>query len=637
MAGDDARKVGVVSHVKVLSDKAEDVSSLEAWKRSWIKEGMTAEEKAVAVWQTIVKYRHQTTPPNENLLNENNVHDVMKAIHVYGYGQCCCAASHLSQLGRYLGLKSQGRIINLHSVAELQYDNAWHLFDPSLINYFRKSDGSVASVNELIQEVTAWHKTNPGYAGNGRKLMGVARNEGWKKGPKLLAETAFYDSNGYGAAGTHGWFSTMQEYHCQPDQIYEYGYSQGYRLNVQLRPGERLTRNWFNKGLHVNMHDGGAPDCLEKRAGMGYQRKLGDPAPGRVGNGVHEYEVPLASGELRYGALTYENLSPNSEQKGPALHVKDSTSPGVLILRMPSSYVYLTGKLEISPVIAEGGRILVSFSENNGLNWREICRISGNGKQVLDLSPFVFRRYDYRLKFELNGAGTGIDGLNISHDIQHSQAPLPALGQGKNTITFSTGPSEGTITVEGRTQPLQGKPQLLLSDFQPEYSGVNPVFLRVADYGPRGGMVTFPISTPGDMVRLRFGSHWRARDAREGWDMLVSYDEGKTFKKVGDMRGPESGSCTYVTVEDVPPGTRKALVRFKSTRQYNTLCIFDLRIDADYTEPSGGFHPVKITYVWEEDGKEKRQEKIAKQPPETYEIDCAGMPLMKSLVVELAD
>ncbi|MDA1142035.1 MAG: hypothetical protein O3B01_26030 [Planctomycetota bacterium] len=178
---------------------------------------------------------------------------------------------------------------------------------------------------------------------------------------------------------------------------------------------------------------------------------------------------------------------------------------------------------------------------------------------------------------------------------------------------------------------------MLLSDFQPEYSGVNPVFLRVADYGPIGGMVTFPISTPGDMVRLRFGSHWRARDAREGWDMLVSYDEGKTFKKVGDMRGPESGSCTYVTVEDVPPGTRNALVRFKSTRQYNTLCIFDLRIDADYTEPSGGFHPVKITYVWEEDGKEKRQEKIAKQPPETYEIDCAGMPLMKSLVVELAD
>ena len=33
--------VGVVSHVKVLSDKVPDVSSMEAWKEAFIKPGMT--------------------------------------------------------------------------------------------------------------------------------------------------------------------------------------------------------------------------------------------------------------------------------------------------------------------------------------------------------------------------------------------------------------------------------------------------------------------------------------------------------------------------------------------------------------------------------------------------------------------
>ncbi|KPJ72231.1 MAG: hypothetical protein AMS14_08220 [Planctomycetes bacterium DG_20] len=96
-------------------------------------------------------------------------------------------------------------------------------------------------------------------------------------------------------------------------------------------------------------------------------------------------------------------------------------------------------------------------------------------------------------------------------------------------------------------------------------------------------------------------------------------------------------SCTYVTVGDVPPGARKALVRFQSTRQRNTLCIFDLRIDADYKEPLGGFRPVKVTYVWTEDGAEKRHVHVAVKPNETYTVRCAKPPLMRSLIVELAD
>jgi len=281
--------------------------------------------------------------------------------------------------------------------------------------------------------------------------------------------------------------------------------------------------------------------------------------------------------------------------------------------------------------------IVVSFSDNNGLDWKEIGKATESGAKVIDLSPQVFRRYDYRLKFELSGNGTGLNALKLTHDVQHSQAPLPALGPGDNTIAFGAGPQEGTITIEGRTDTKRKRNELLVTDFHPLIEGLKVRLLRVAKYGEKGGRIAFPISTPGGMTRLRFGAHWRARDAREGWKLLVSFDDGKTFKDVGVMPGPMKASSTYVTVGGVPARTRRALVRYQSTRMRNTLCLFDFRIDADYREPFGGYRPVKITYRWEEGGQEKTRAHIASKATETYQIRCEARPVMKCLVVELAE
>src|SRR5262249_48646046 len=136
------------------------------------------------------------------------------------------------------------------------------------------------------------------YKGDRAKLEAFQKADGgagWKRGPALLARCPFYGAGGAWPAGTHGWSSTMQEYDGTGGGkdgkafLYEYGYSQGYRVNVQLRPGERLTRNWSNRGLHVNGKDGEAPACLTGKTGAGplaYTPDYGDLAPGRVGNGT---------------------------------------------------------------------------------------------------------------------------------------------------------------------------------------------------------------------------------------------------------------------------------------------------------------------------------------------------------------
>src|SRR3954451_15125301 len=62
--------VGVVSHLSVVSDKVPDVSSIDAWRQSFIKPGMSEKDKAIAVWKSMVMFRHQANPPNDFCAHE---------------------------------------------------------------------------------------------------------------------------------------------------------------------------------------------------------------------------------------------------------------------------------------------------------------------------------------------------------------------------------------------------------------------------------------------------------------------------------------------------------------------------------------------------------------------------------------
>ena len=530
---------GVVSHLNLVSDKSQDLATLEAWKKTYIKPEMSHQEKAIAIFNTMTRYRQQASPPSEYLrsgMAGGHVHDPMKTIHVYGYGQCCCVAGENTGLARYLGFQARGRDITAHSVCEVFYDDAWHLIDSSVMNYFVKDDGKLASVDEIHQAVRAWFKENPQHqelAGVDSKLRKFAKDGGWKKGPTLLAKAEqFYNKDGVNDAGWHGWPSTMQEYYKIREPA-EYTVTMGHQLNVQLRPGERITRNFFSRGIEYTN------DCTEDnyksltgRKQLGMQAKLGDRAPGRIGDGTIEWKVPMA--QIKSVAL--------------------SSSENEFVLRFPSSYVYVKGEAKVKATVASGASVTVSFSDNNGLDWKEIAKIDKSGEETIDLSEFVKRRYDYRLKFETSGTGTHVDGIQTAHDFQCSQAALPVITEGENKLTFSAGPQEGTNTIDGSTELEQAKKhqQLAITDFKPVLNGVSDS-LRLSG---GNGDATFNIATPGDMTRLRLSTVWRARDAKDGWETLVSFDDGKTFKPVenGKLQGGTKGESRYLIVNDVPAG-----------------------------------------------------------------------------------
>ena len=332
--------VAVVCNVKVVSDKVKDVSSLEAWKRSYIQEGMTDKDKALAIWETVVAHQYQDTPPWEFLNNEGTVQDAIKIFNVYGYSFCGPAANEIASLARYVGLKCRISTISAHVVPEVEWDGEWHLLDASLINFFVFKDepadavngkfsraltnyavpnGKIASIKEIMTAVKGWYDKNPEYLirpknrkgkpkGNDtrlRKFHAAGGWMGWKKGPKLLADCPFYGGDGWLPARTHGWYATMQEYDGSTYFPYEAGYSMGYKVDVRLRPGEKLIRNWSNKGLFVNMDGtGGVPGSLKARIGKGswaYCAKVGDIAPGRIGTVSRSGSITYAEcGGLHY-------------------------------------------------------------------------------------------------------------------------------------------------------------------------------------------------------------------------------------------------------------------------------------------------------------------------------------------------
>lgn len=634
-----APPVGVVSQVKVLTGNVEDVSSLEAWRRSFIDPARDDETRGLMIWYSMVKLVFNGFPPLEYIHPDAMVVDPIKLMNVYGYTFCGPHAASTIALAREAGLEARGWAISGHIVPEIRWDGKWHMLDSSLVAWFPREDGSPAGVEEIVKAVTTWLDAHPGTAGNLERLLQIQRSggdTGWKQGPALLARTPFLSDSGWYPARTHNWATTMLEYDGSTlTKGYEMSASLGYRVNNQLRPGERITFDWGNKGLNVNMHESRFRNDTTLRMGEGvaaYTPAFGDLAPGRIGNGTLDWEVPLEEDLLSSVALRAERLHYRRGEGGPRIVAAGPATPGLIELRVPSSYVYLTGRVDLDVTAGNGASVTVLFSRNQGLDWKELGRFDETGARQIDLSKEVFRLYDYRLLILMRGEGAGVEALRIHHDFQHSQRALPALVPGENTVRFTAGPAEGTITLEGSLDSEERSRQITWEEYHPRVEG----FRREKRWTLTGrtGSIRVPVATPGEMVRIRLSAAVRLRSEKDVLEPAVSWDGGESFVPLGRCRGPHVEiTCTF-TSPPPPPGTREALVRIRA-RKSNAVRLSLLRIDADYREPRGGFRPVRVTYTWDEPGGLRRDVHVARSPDESYTVTVGENARMKSLTLEL--
>jgi hypothetical protein len=638
---------GRVHNLKVLSDKVDDVTTAENILRSFCRPGMSDAERARALWIAAVRYRHQTTPPNEDLAADWEAHDPVKLFNVYGYCMCCCSSAVIESLNRLDGRQARGRILNGHSVPEVSYDGAWHMYDASLLTWFPKPEtGVAASVDEIAGAVADWYARNPGYRGNGAKLDELMRSDqwmGWKKGPPLLAHCPYY-TLGWFPARTHGWNATMFEYDRKPE-IYEYGYHVGHRALFSLRPGERFVREAGNRGLHVNMKQDPNWDGLRGKAPEADLVYVKEFFPGYnggvVGNGYHRYAPDLAAGGLAAGAEVYENWATG---QSPALHPRSTNRPAVAVIPLTSPYVYLGGHLTIKAVRqAAADRVSISISTNNARTFAPIWTADklGPAEAVIDLKDRIFRRYAYWLKVEITGASptsAGLDALAVANDIQHAPRTLPWLGKGANRITVAADqdPTVATRAFTGRITP-----DARFSRNESTFSlGVTFDNLKVEDgscwWQGGTGTMTVPVETPGEIIALRASTQIRARDGKDLIRILLSGDDGRTWRESARIAGPTPGRTEYFSLKGMPVGVKKILVRYELSGN-NTAGILSFRIDADYKDPAAGrtFQPFQIVYRWKEDGQTKQNTTRIARLPFRYAIETGAVPEMVSVSHEM--
>jgi hypothetical protein len=654
LAGDApiaARQAGRINNLKVLSDKIDDVTTVENILGSFVREGMSDEERARAIWTAIVKYRHQTIPPNEFLAPDSEAHDPVKILNVYGYCMCCCCSALVEALNRADGREARGRILNNHSVPEVRYGDGWHMFDTSLITYFpRPGDGAIASVDEIAAAVGEWHAAHPGYRKNESRLLNLMQSDGWTgwkaRGPALLASCPFYDK-GYLPARTHGWDATMVEYDLKSG-VYEYGYQAGHRALFSLRSGESIVREAGNRGLHVNMKSMPKWEMLKRRAPERDLVYLDQFFPGYrggvVANGTHRYAPDLASDGLAGGAEVYDNLAAGRDGPAPALRVKEAGRSGIAVIPMITPYVDLAGRVRIKSVRpTEADRVTLALSTDNGRRFQPLWSAPvGVHESTIEIGAAILRRYAYWVKLEIESAaagvrGAGVDTLAIESDFQHAPRTLPWLGRGRNTISVS---ADGDAAIATRTVACRITSDTTF-DKNETTSTMGVVFdnLDVRDgacWWKNGvGTMTVPISIPGDLVSLRWSAQVRARGAQDRIRMRASGDRGETWRDLGTIQGPTPGSTRTFQAGEWPAGTRDVLFRFELSGT-NTIGVLSFRIDADYRDPlaTGAFSPFQVVHRWSEAGRPREHVERITALLVNYTIEAAGEPEMVSVTAE---
>src|SRR5215831_15047302 len=128
----------------------------------------TDEGNAMQAWKFVVNHRFHLCSSGTSQ-DRGRLRDPLRFFGAYGFGCCDQSAAVLAWLWEEMGYQARVAFMTFHTIPEIWYGNAWHMLDPDHNVLYRKDDGTIASVAEIIAA------------------------------PSLVARTA--DSHGYDPAG----------------------------------------------------------------------------------------------------------------------------------------------------------------------------------------------------------------------------------------------------------------------------------------------------------------------------------------------------------------------------------------------------------------------------------------------------
>jgi len=286
-----------------LSNGRNNFRTIDEIIASACEPGMTDRDKAVAIYTLQRRHRfHSTTGDNE-------VNNPVKVFNVYGFTLCGNDATCLAGLWRSAGMaaRSARPTSQSHSVAEVFYDDDWHLIDgDENCIYLLRDNHTIAGEQDIARDHDLVKRTHTyGILAADNRMI-----------DEFSASLYVREDGGGGSR----------------DCV------RGHSMNMTLRPGEAITWRWGHT----------TPSKFHKRS------------VDKVCNGLWEYHPDFTKDIWQRGA---ESIAAIVAAGGELRAEQNQT--GTIIWKLRSPYVFVGGRLEIE---GEAAKFALSW---DGEEWQE--------------------------------------------------------------------------------------------------------------------------------------------------------------------------------------------------------------------------------------------------------------------------
>ncbi len=390
-----------VINPRIVINDRHDWFSLDTFVAGVVKPGMSDREKAFAIYEAFrdnfYHYYASELSMNGEVL-QSDMYDPIKHLNSYANTAYSLQAICLAKAWTHAGLKSREIDFAMsHSVAEVLYDNAWHMMDSDMKVFILKRDNkTLASVADCLAD------------------------------RELVKRTHHY---GFAAPSNAKDDAKKARMYC-PNTGILYKASPEHTMALVLRPGESIVRRWDNMGM---FHD----------------NRLHAKSKPYFANGKLIYKPDLSKTHFLDAAEWHYNLAMFvADGERPYVHAAKGLKTCQWVFRVQSPYCIVGGTIHVE-FTSDFSLYLRPkvFVSADGQHWREVWHGPRKAPFVCDVSINDFigtkvsnAKYEYYVKLEwfpLRGpTSLGIDSLLIETDLEMSPPSLPTLRLGQNKVVY---------------------------------------------------------------------------------------------------------------------------------------------------------------------------------------------------------
>ena len=616
-----------VCNLKVVTDASPDYSDMPSLVHSITSKWDAPKDKCWAMFYWNHLARRQTAPM---ILHGLELTDPIRQFNDYGFTMCSTISGINNGLWEQMGLQHRFWDISNHTVAEVNYDGGWHMYDNSLSMIYTLCDGkTLAGVQDIGKEGAcelSGGKVERGHIAKYHALCASSRHGFCIGADDIRSLDQMADD-----------FAPTGLKH----RTYYYNWDFGHRYILNLKDGETYTRYYRSLGKEPKYYvpnGGHDPEAANER----YHIR---------GNGVWTFKPSMAAADFKSVIHSCSNISAT-----PAgLQPEKAGAPAEVIYKIQSANVTTAQTIQ-GAVFRKSldDKIAISISTTNGLKWKEVWAVdpTGDAEAKCDLLAEVNGAYEILVKISLfakNDPGDAqLKSLQIGTTTEVNSKTQPKLNLGKNTIYAGAGEQTESIVFWPELQGTSYKNEIVEeknvdSPAQHiEYTGA----LHVKE--PGDGYVVYRLDAPSDITRVTFGGRFYNRAPKGHCDLLYSIDAGKTWTTAWSLTDTQQPwDVIHYEIAKIPAGNKSVLLKYLIHCEAPTdtgfgNSIYAVRMEANYAPANTEFKPMEITYTWLERQKDystikRSHTQLVEKLPFKYTIDVGGEdhPVMDSLAINL--